>query len=169
MEKALSGYDAQKEAKDAKAAKEPTRVGKSKKSRLAPDPHPSPEVNGGACFTERIEKQVPFINLCSDSCSTRQPSATKRLNYTFLCVILTFAQHLRICVLCVMYVRGTRNFEIYHVSFVPKAFFSQMTLLASVKEHAVCGGDFGWISTLSVFLFIYLFIFYLQRESFVSL
>ncbi|XP_074612593.1 sperm flagellar protein 2-like [Acropora palmata] len=43
LEKALSGYDAQKEAKDAKAAKEPTRVGKSKKSRLAPDPHPSPE------------------------------------------------------------------------------------------------------------------------------
>ncbi|XP_015747762.1 PREDICTED: sperm flagellar protein 2-like [Acropora digitifera] len=79
LEKALSGYDAQKEAKDAKAAKEPTRVGKSKKSRLAPDPHPSPEVNGGACFTERIEKQVPFINLCSDSCSTRQPSATKRI------------------------------------------------------------------------------------------
>ena len=83
LEKALSGYDAQKEAKDAKAAKEPSRVGKSKKSRLAPDPHPSPEVNGGACFTERIEKQVPFINICSDSCSTRQPSATKRLNYTF--------------------------------------------------------------------------------------
>lgn len=43
LEKALSGYDAQKEAKDAKGAKEPSRVGKSRKSRLAPDPHPSPE------------------------------------------------------------------------------------------------------------------------------
>lgn len=44
LEKALSGYDAQKEAKDAKAAKEPSKVGKTKKSRLAPDPHPPPEV-----------------------------------------------------------------------------------------------------------------------------
>lgn len=43
LEKALSGYDAQKEAKDAKAAKEPSRVGKTRKSRLAPDPHPPPE------------------------------------------------------------------------------------------------------------------------------
>ena len=48
LEKALSGYDAQKEAKDAKAAKEPSRVGKSRKSRLAPDPHPSPEVRRSA-------------------------------------------------------------------------------------------------------------------------
>ena len=44
LEKALSGYDAQKEAKDAKAAKEPSKVSKTKKSRLAPDPHPPPEV-----------------------------------------------------------------------------------------------------------------------------
>ncbi|XP_078353910.1 sperm flagellar protein 2-like [Oculina patagonica] len=43
LEKALSGYDAQKEAKDAKAAKEPSKVAKTKKSRLAPDPHPPPE------------------------------------------------------------------------------------------------------------------------------
>lgn len=44
LEKSLSGYDAQKEAKDAKAAKEPSKVSKTRKSRLAPDPHPSPEV-----------------------------------------------------------------------------------------------------------------------------
>ncbi|XP_048580748.1 sperm flagellar protein 2 [Nematostella vectensis] len=43
LEKALSGYDAQKEVKDAKAAKEATKVNKSRKSRLAPDPHPAPE------------------------------------------------------------------------------------------------------------------------------
>ncbi|RMX41235.1 hypothetical protein pdam_00013258 [Pocillopora damicornis] len=44
LEKSLSGYDAQKEAKDAKAAKEPSKVSKTRKSRLAPDPHPSPEL-----------------------------------------------------------------------------------------------------------------------------
>ena len=44
LEKALSGYDAQKEAKDAKAAKEPIKVSKTRKSRLAPDPHPPTEV-----------------------------------------------------------------------------------------------------------------------------
>ena len=48
LEKALSGYDAQKEAKDAKAAKEPSRVSKTRKSRLAPDPHPPTEVCGDA-------------------------------------------------------------------------------------------------------------------------
>jgi len=50
LEKALSGYDAQKEAKDAKAAKEPSKVSKTKKSRLAPDPHPPPEV----CTSPRL-------------------------------------------------------------------------------------------------------------------
>jgi len=43
LEKALSGYDAHKEAKDAKAAKDPSKISKTKKSRLAPDPHPSAE------------------------------------------------------------------------------------------------------------------------------
>ena len=52
LEKALSGYDAQKEAKDAKAAKEPSKVSKTKKSRLAPDPHPPPEV----CTSSRLTR-----------------------------------------------------------------------------------------------------------------
>ncbi|KXJ09239.1 Sperm flagellar protein 2 [Exaiptasia diaphana] len=43
LEKSLTGYDEQKQIKDAKAAKEPGKVGKTKKSRLAPDPHPAAE------------------------------------------------------------------------------------------------------------------------------
>jgi len=45
LEKALTGFDEAKMLKESKAAKEPGKVGKSKKSRLAPDPHPASEVS----------------------------------------------------------------------------------------------------------------------------
>lgn len=58
LEKALTGYDDQKQGKESKSAKEPGKVSRTKKSRLAPDPHPAPEV--------RIIYNLIFASVCNN-------------------------------------------------------------------------------------------------------
>lgn len=45
LEKALSGYDATKEGKEGTRGLKDTGKGSRKKSKLVPDPHPTPEVS----------------------------------------------------------------------------------------------------------------------------